>query len=234
MKIKFPLIILMTLMGASFIYGQGMLEEVDVNGTKIIIYDNHTWKEKPVLMRYTLASGMIINIYSDHTWDEAKDVQVGERMGTDGIVGYILQEGDDGYDPSVQHGLIVRIDAFGDAFQWYCDEDLYLAEAYSEMDGLANSKAIKEKCGNSLPPATQCLAVGEEDEWYLPSMMELSKINLSIGSLAGIQKAKYWSSTIIQGTTPTQAYAVDFSENNGNAVGTPTNEAHYYFPVKKF
>jgi hypothetical protein len=210
-------------------FGQTAIEEVVIAGKKIIIYDNNTWGEKPILKRHTLKTQVVINIYADGTWEEAEDVQVGERLPDGSIVGYLLKEGDPGYDPLVQHGLALCIDCLdASKITWECMGGS-LVEANSYEDGTANTNIIAETCSN-LHPAKQCRGLGEE--WYLPSAIELGLINMNKNSISGLKEALYWTSTAVDASQ--QAMAADFSSNSGGTTGTLISEEHYFIPVKKF
>jgi hypothetical protein len=114
-----------------------------------------------------------------------------------GIVAYILQPGDPGYDANVPHGLIAAPIDQGSA-QWGC----YYTEI-SGADGTAigtgnqNTIDIMTGCSEAGIAARLCgdLVLGGYSDWYLPSKDELNQLYLNKVAIGGLSGSYYWSST---------------------------------------
>jgi hypothetical protein len=115
-----------------------------------------------------------------------------------GIIAYILQSGDPGYDANVRHGLITASSDQGQA-EWGCS-----GTAISGADGTAigtgnqNTIDIMAGCASAGIPARLCgdLVLNGYSDWYLPSKDELYKLwlnKVAIGSFPF--SGGYWSSS---------------------------------------
>jgi len=111
-----------------------------------------------------------------------------------GIIGYLLQKGDSGFEKRNQHGLIIAPYDQTPA-PWGCDN----IKIVTYMDigaGRRNTSAILNACQEAGIAARVCddLILGGYDDWYLPSDAELVMICINkskIGGLSGI----YWTSS---------------------------------------
>ena len=131
-----------------------------------------------------------------------------------GKVGYILQAGDPGYDPAVQHGLIAATaDQTIVAIPWYNGTNTTVGTTSTALGtGRANSDAIIASQG---PTATNYAAGlaraytgGGYSDWYLPSKNELNKLFLNKASIGGFIADYYWSSS--EDTSSSNAWSQDF------------------------
>lgn len=126
-------------------------------------------------------------------------VAVGDSYGG-GIVAYILVNGDTGYDPSVQHGLIAATADQSTGIQWYNGSNVVTgATGIAIGTGQANTTAIVTIQGAGSYAAQLCndLTVGDYNDWFLPSKDELNKLYLNqvvIGGFASDYEY-YWSSS---------------------------------------
>ncbi|MCX8479537.1 MAG: hypothetical protein ORN56_07090 [Chitinophagales bacterium] len=129
-----------------------------------------------------------------------------------GIVGYILQFGDPGYDPLIQHGYIVApIDqSIGKA--WGCPTTASGTgglNSYLMGSGQSNTAAIINNCGLNTPAGLcDALILNGYNDWYLPSLGEIQSFG---GKGILIYGYNYWTSTECSNTT---AYWVTGSDGS--------------------
>jgi len=124
-------------------------------------------------------------------------VAVGDSYGG-GIVAYILVNGDTGYDPSVQHGLIAATADQSTGIQWYNGSNVVTGATGTAIGtGQANTTAIVEKQGAGIYAAKLCndLTVGGYNDWFLPSKDELDKLFTNKVAIGGFAGSYYWSSS---------------------------------------
>ncbi len=127
-------------------------------------------------------------------------VAVGDSYGG-GIVAYILVNGDTGYDPSVQHGLIAATADQSTGIQWYNGSDVVTGATSAIGTGQANTTAIVAIQGAGSYAAQLCndLTVGDYNDWFLPSKDELNKLYLNQVVIGGFPSDYeyycYWSSS---------------------------------------
>ena len=127
-----------------------------------------------------------------------------------GIVAYILQAGDPGYDATVPHGLIAAPSDQGSP-QWGCyGTTISGADGTAIGTGAQNTIDIMNGCSTAGIAARLCgdLVLGGYSDWYLPSKDELNKLYLNRVAIGGFASSNYWSSTEFDNYT---AWGQDFS-----------------------
>jgi hypothetical protein len=145
-----------------------------------------------------------------------------------GIIAYILQPGDPGYDANVPHGLIAAPSDQSTGAQWGC-----YGTAISGADGIAigtgnqNTIDIMNGCGSAGIAARICgdLVLNGYSDWYLPSYNELYKLYLNRTAIGGFGGAYYWSSSEINNL---QAYLVILNYPNPYIYDYSKNKANYF------
>ena len=165
-----------------------------------------------------------------------------------GLVYYILQQGDIGYDPTLKHGLIAGVDdiSWGYATGYYWDNNKTITTNASDTivgRGKANTSLIVNAQGSGTYAASHCinLTLNGYHDWYLPSRDELKLLYTGIGKgatgankdiarLATHGTVTYWSSSEV---TNLWAYYVGFSDGTISYSGGKMN-AYLVCPVRSF
>ena len=149
-------------------------------------------------------------------------VSVGDSYGG-GIVGYLLQSGDPGYDAKVQHGLIVASSNQSSGAAWACD-NMPLVGAAGTAIGTGNQNTTDiltgctaAGCATAGIAAKLCddLVDGGYADWYLPSSDELYKLYLNKDIIGGFVQNYYWSSSKYVYAPEPDKYAKYVNFNNG-------------------
>jgi hypothetical protein len=135
-----------------------------------------------------------------------------------GIVAYILQSGDPGYDPTTQHGLIASTSDLNNGLyiRWNNGSDIITGATGTAIGtGLANTTKITSIQGAGSYAAKICedytVTVGlvTYNDWYLPSIDELNKLyiyRVAIGGFKTDNSGYYWSSTEFDQTRARDVY----------------------------
>ena len=149
-----------------------------------------------------------------------------------GIIAYILQSGDSGYNASVQHGLIATPSNQSTGAEWGCFETAITgADGTAIGTGNQNTIDIVAGCTTASIAAKLCsdLVLGGYSDWYLPSKDELNKLYLNNVAIGGFANYFYWSSTEYSAT---DAFGFDF--NDGNAGSDFKTSIHSVRAVRAF
>jgi hypothetical protein len=117
-----------------------------------------------------------------------------------GIVAYILQAGDPGYDATIQKGLIAATSDQSSGIRWYNGSWLYTGATGTAIGtGLSNTNAIIASQGETATSYAAGLARaytgGGYTDWYLPSKEELNKLRMNRDGIGGFADDFYWSSS---------------------------------------
>lgn len=131
-----------------------------------------------------------------------------------GIIAYILQPGDPGYDAGVQHGLVVSANDISTGTEWGCvGTDIPGAQnSFAIGTGNQNTIDIMAGCATAGIAARLCgdLVQGGYSDWYLPSRDELVQVwnnRVAIGIVTAA--FAYWNSSQ---NDPNSAYFVRWAD----------------------
>ncbi len=151
-----------------------------------------------------------------------------------GIIAYILQTGDPGYDASVQHGLIAAPSDISTAsILWWNGSNVTTGATGTALGtGNANTNAIVSAQGAGNYAAKMCydLVLNGYSDWYLPSKDELHKLflnKLAIGSY--FHSCYYWSSSEYSNSEAWYEYLGSGYQNHGIK-----NDPNYVRAVRSF
>ena len=159
-----------------------------------------------------------------------------------GVIAYILEPGDPGYDANIKHGLIVASSDQSSGIKWSGATNInigIIASGISIGTGLSNTTAIYAVQGGDPAKYAAGLTIfyngGGYTDWFLPSRDELYKLFLNRVAIGGFKGWGYWSSTE-QGKD--NAWFQYFNEPNavygmGNGVKSKT-DAMYVRAVRAF
>jgi uncharacterized protein DUF1566 len=116
-----------------------------------------------------------------------------------GVVAYILQSGDPGYSPAVQHGLIAATSDQSLGLQWY-NGSYTTTNAIGISTGTGSSNTtcivINEGSGSYAGLLCRQYTGGGYTDWCLPSLNELNELYISRITIGGFNaSASYWSSS---------------------------------------
>jgi hypothetical protein len=120
-----------------------------------------------------------------------------------GIIAYILQAGDPGYDATTPHGLIAATSdqSTGIGIRWHNGTSTPTGATGTEIGtGLSNTNTIiASQAGTTTSYAAglaRAYRGGGYTDWYLPSIDELAKVNgLKSQGIGNLEYYYYWSSS---------------------------------------
>jgi hypothetical protein len=184
------------------------------------------WNISKQLEKLTQVAGNVV-LTTSTTTTVAPIYTVGE-LALGGIIAYILEPGDPGYDANVQHGFVLTAnDVVEGGTVWGCvGTDIPGADGTAIGTGAQNTVDIVSNCPDAGIAAKLCLDLVESgyNDWYLPSKDELTKVYLNRDIIGGIPNGNYWSSSELNAD---DAWHVNFL--NGDII---TNNKVFGFGVR--
>ena len=120
---------------------------------------------------------------------------VGDNYGG-GKVAYILQSGDPGYDANIQHGLVAMLSDISSSARWGCYAVLISgADGTALGTGSQNTQDIATAGCTDAAQLVYGVTINGYNNWYLPSIDELSKLYNNRVAIGGFSAAVYLSSS---------------------------------------
>ena len=143
-----------------------------------------------------------------------KDLEIGD-LAYGGVVAHLLEEGDTGYDPNIQHGLIATVADVSAGAEWGCEGVLIGSDGTAIGTGNQNTEDIVAVCLTAGIAAKLCkdLVQGGYNDWYLPSKDELNQLYINRVAIGGFSTSNYWSSSE---DTSNGVWYQDFSDGSTN------------------
>jgi hypothetical protein len=133
-------------------------------------------------------------------YSQESSIKVGDFY-SGGIVGYLLQEGDIGFEKNINHGIVVSEKDLALSVKWYngiTTLNIIGARGQKIGTGSTNTSLIIKNHGenrkNYAAGITTLYKGGGFDDWVLPSIDELNVLYLNKKYL-GMSDGWYWSST---------------------------------------
>jgi hypothetical protein len=156
-----------------------------------------------------------------------------------GIIFWILQPGQSGYDSKVKHGLIAAPSDQSTGSKWSNGTYIITGTTAWELGtGNANTNTIVSVQGEGNYAAKLCydLVLNGYDDWYLPSDNELQFLCLFIQSSSPpSSRINYWSSSEIN-TNPQNTASVCYiiAKNSSGAFAGDKNQSYHVRAVRSF
>jgi hypothetical protein len=156
-----------------------------------------------------------------------------------GIIAYILQPGDPGYDPNTPHGLVAATVNQSTGIRWYNGSFTTTGVTGTAIGtGLANTNAIITSQGATATSyaagLARAYAGGGYTDWYLPSKDELNKLYLNGTAIGGFANGLYWSSTEFDnGLAWSQLFDLGFQYDGAQSVDGK-NFTNYVRAIRAF
>jgi len=151
-----------------------------------------------------------------------------------GIIAYILLPGDPGYDPNILHGLIAAPNDLNTGAEWGCSgTTLAGATGAAIGTGAQNTIDIMNGCATAGTAAKLCgdLVLNGYSDWFLPSAVELLRMDANMAAIGGFTNSYYWSSYQISNTL---AYTRHFFYNGTYSDAINKNNVCAIRPVRYF
>jgi hypothetical protein len=152
-----------------------------------------------------------------------------------GILAYVLQPADPGYNSGTPHGLIAAATDQSAGLQWYNGTNIQTnATATAIGTGNANTNTIVSVQGAGSYAAQFCqdLVLNGYSDWYLPSFDELTRLYINMNSIGGfVNGGDYWSSTEVSPSTD-EAWSISF--NLGDQFQSQKSETFHVRAIRAF
>ena len=178
-----------------------------------------------------IAMGLLLILNNSCKKDNSTSLVIGDSY-QGGIIAYIMQPGDPGYDANVQHGFIAAPGDQSSGIQWYNGSYTStgaLATALGTGNVNTNDIINSQDAGSYAAELCYDLELSGYSDWYLPSKDELNELYINKAAIGGFVGGFYWSST--EGSSNV-AWFQGFSNGYQGAIGK--NNSYYVRAVRTF
>ena len=183
-------------------------------------------------------SNLQIEVYNGTVWvnmsgQTDQQLSIGQIY-QGGIIAYISQSGDAGYDANTQHGLIAAATDQSTGIQWFNGSSKNILTNSVYLGGLENTNKIIELQGaistDYAAGIARAYRGGGYTDWYLPNIVELNIVFLNKTAIGGFANKNYWSSS--QSGSNALAWHQDFSDGVDPLGIKATSGKHLTYAVR--
>jgi hypothetical protein len=160
--------------------------------------------------------------------DDVDAVRPGDLYGG-GIVAWVLQPGEPGYESGRLHGRVISLNDLDDRSVWSNVADRAAGTGTALDSGKSNTRRIVAQEGHVSGAAKLCrdysvtVECSTYDDWYLPGREELERVSRNRGVLVKFAEGLYWSSSEQDSGS---AWCRNLTVQEGEAVRSKSSEAH--------
>ena len=149
------------------------------------------------------ATNTVGTSYGNEVIFKTKQLTIGYKY-AGGVVAYLLQIGDKGYDANIQHGIISATEDQSEGIHWYNGSNITTNATKTDLgSGFENTNKIILSQGpistNYAAGLARSYNGGGFNDWFLPSKDELNILFTNRSLIGKFTTSTYWSSSEVAG-----------------------------------